>query len=267
MKIVQINAWHFKFLDELVNFLRAEKPNIINLQEVSTGRFNYCSPNIVEPFEYLKKELDYEGYFVPYTGLKSSDDKISYSGNGFLTDLEMVDYGCFFEKTLPEYTEYNEEHPLIQTILHDQKEDYYTVFEESKNFVWGVLKYKDKYIRNVTSHFTVSYLCTETMQMIQQTRSLLSFLKNTKSLPTIFTGDLNIHPDSASIKMLTEELVLVNKNNSNTLNPNVHGVFKRLPEGLNVDYIFQKGFEVSKWSVPNISVSDHLPIIAELEIG
>jgi endonuclease/exonuclease/phosphatase family metal-dependent hydrolase len=267
MKIIQLNAWKFKFLNEMVAFLKAEKPDIINLQEVSSGKFNNHNLTINEPFEFLKKELGMNGIFAPFTGLKSDDGTFSESGNGFLTNLEIVDYGVIFEKTLPPYTVYSDNDDLIKTTLENDKTKYYNVFNEPKNLIWSVLKKDGKYIRNLTTHFTASYNCTETLQMLNQTQSILDYLKYTKNIPTIFSGDLNIHPKSASVAKLSQNLKLVNVDGKNTLNPLVHPAFKNnFPKGVNVDYIFQKGFEVINYQVPEITVSDHLPVVAELEL-
>ncbi|MEM1312486.1 MAG: endonuclease/exonuclease/phosphatase family protein [Patescibacteria group bacterium] len=269
MKIIQLNVWHFKYLQEIIEFLKTEKPNVVNLQEVSSGRFNYCDSFIEQPFELLKKELKLNGVFAPFSGLKSNEGKVSLSGNAFLTDLEIVDSGVFFEPTLPNYTEYTEDHDLIKTTIQNDKSKYYNVFEEPKNFLWSVLKNKDGiYFRNIVSHFTVSYGCEETLQTIQQTRTLLNFLNNVKDIPVIFAGDLNIHDKSASVALLSQHLDLVNKDTSNSLNKVVHPIFSNIPDlqGLRVDYIFQKGFRCKTYHVPEITVSDHLPVVAELDL-
>jgi endonuclease/exonuclease/phosphatase family metal-dependent hydrolase len=268
MKIIQLNAWHFKYLHEMVDFLKQEKPDIINLQEVSSGKFNYCDPAVYHPFEYLKKELNMDGMFAPFSGFRDQDGSLSQSGNGFLTSLEIVDMGAIFEKSLPAYTEYSEKDEMIQTILLNDKSKYYNVFEEPKNVLWSVLKTAEgKYIRNLTSHFTVSYDCVETIQHIQQARSVIDYISGVKQMPTIFTGDLNIHDRSASVAKLSEVLEMVNTDTKNSLNKLIHPIFKYTDcEALRVDYIFQKGFKVLDYSVPDITVSDHLPVIAELEL-
>jgi endonuclease/exonuclease/phosphatase family metal-dependent hydrolase len=269
MKVIQINAWNFKYLPELIEFLKAEKPDIVNFQEVSTGKFNYCDPEIVYPFEVLKKELGMQGIFAPFMGLKSDDGSHSQSGNAFLTNLEIIDTGIFFEPSLPDYTDYPEDHDLIKTTILNDKSKYYNIFEEPKNYIWAVLKAPNgKYFRNLVSHFTVSYDCCETLQHIQQARTLLKFVQNTKDMPTIFCGDLNIYDQSASIAMISKELDMVNKDTKNSLNKTIHPIFKNVPDlsGLRVDYIFQKGFNVIDYSVPEVTVSDHLPVIAELSL-
>ena len=169
---------------------------------------------------------------------------------------------------MPDYTEYKLTDDLIQTTLKNDKSKYYSVFGESRNYIWAVLKTSEgRYIRNLTAHFTVSYLCAETIQHIQQAKSVVNFLSNVKKLPTIFSGDLNIHDQSASVAQLSSVLEMVNKDTKNSLNKEIHPVFKYTDvTDLRVDYIFQDGFKVMDYSVPDITVSDHLPIIANLEI-
>ncbi|MFM6250177.1 MAG: hypothetical protein ACKPEQ_13675, partial [Dolichospermum sp.] len=96
----------------------------------------------------------------------------------------------------------------------------------------------------------------------------MDYLKYTKKIPTIFSGDLNIHPKSASVAMLSQSLEMLDSGEENTLNPVVHPIFKNSQsKGLKVDYIFQRGFEVVDYKVEDITVSDHLPLIAELELA
>ena len=268
MKVIQLNCWKFNYLQEIIGFLKSEKPDIINLQEVSSGKFNKNNFNIWEPFEHLKIELGMDGIFAPFTGLQSEDGTFSEAGNGFLTNLEIVDFGINFEKSLPPYTIYKDSDDLIQTVLKNDKSKYYNIFREPKNFIWSVLQKDGKYFRNITTHYTASYNCTETIQMLDQTESIISFLKQTKDLPTIFTGDLNIHPNSASVAKLKQELTQLSCNEINTLNPKIHPAFSNgNPEGWKVDYIFEKGFEVKKYSVPQITISDHLPLVVEVEFN
>lgn len=266
MKVIQLNAWSFEYFNVMLEFLKQEKPDIINLQEVSVANSHHTGDQNISPFEVLKKELNMQGYFAPWIGIHHQGVTVGHFGNAFLTNLEIIDYGNFFEKTLPDYfiREETKEHTEAS-----KNKEYFHFFEEPKNYVWSVLKYKGKLVRNITTHYTVSYKCTETIQMINQTRSVINYLENVKPLPTIFSGDLNIHDKSSSIAMLSKHLGMVNSDIKNTLNPTVHPIFNSRsdsPNGIKVDYIFEKGFEVIKCVSPTVNISDHLPVIAEMDI-
>jgi endonuclease/exonuclease/phosphatase family metal-dependent hydrolase len=265
LKIIQLNVWNFKFAEQIIEFLKAEKPDIVNLQEIATGVMNSGEDKRANYFETLKHELGMQGIFAPRLTIKSKDGSTSYWANGFLTNLEIVDSGYFYDRHLPETCEMTEDHPFLTS---GSKEEKWTMaFEFPANYVWGLLKYHDHYIRNLTTHFTVSYNCSETLQMINHARAINNFLDRTKPYPTIFTGDCNLSENFYSIKLIEQKLQMVNKASQNSLCPSLHPVFKNdLPQGLKVDYIFQKGFEVIATSTPVIAISDHLPVIAELEL-
>ena len=273
MKIIQLNAWNFAFLDKMIEFLKAQSPDIINLQEVGTAGFRKQKEFSVDPFEILKKELKMDGHFAPTSGVRDENGLESFFGNGFLTKLEILDYGSFTDRFLPDFVWYSEktspisakDHTVKQT-YQEKKATYEAAYELPANFVWGILKYKNNIIRNITSHFSVSFKCTETLQMVRQSRQVVDFLKKGKEIPTIFSGDLNITKDSVSIKSLESIMKNVSGEFTNTLDPSVHMLFQYQNEGLAVDHIFQKGFEVISCTCPEVGISDHLPLVAELSI-
>lgn len=268
MKIIQLNAWGFRHFEAILEFLKKEKPDIINLQKVEFAHPERDPEGKINYFEILKRELQMDGVYAPWKKVALGNDKFYEFGNAFLTNLEIIDYGVVFEPTLKPFTVSNSDNVAFQVMVKNDKSKYYATFDDSKNFIWSTLKYKGQLIRNIVTHYTVSYECTEISQMINQTKSIVNFLANTKSLPTIFTGDLNIHSKSHSIELLSNELDLVNPGLINTLSTKYHPVFHLHPEskGRAVDYIFQKGFQVLKWDCLDVAISDHLPVVAELEL-
>lgn len=266
LKVIQLNCWNFRYFEEMLEFLKREKPDIINLQEVSSGDL-IMNPNKNFDFEYLKKELGMNGVFVPRFGIKDDVKGDYFFGNGFLTNLEIVDHGSFFDKFSPEFSWYAKDNHVFSVHKDDKYQGYIRSFELPNNFVWGTLKYKNQLIRNITSHLTVSFKCTETLQILQQARQLVEFINGVKDIPTIFSGDLNIHGESNSVKLIETKLDRVSKDIINTMNPNLGSkLFLDEPNGLAVDHIFAKGFEVISCVCPVVTISDHLPVVAELEL-
>jgi endonuclease/exonuclease/phosphatase (EEP) superfamily protein YafD len=147
-------------------------------------------------------------------------------------------------------------------------------YKVPKNLIWTLLSFQGKVFRNITTHFTATQKCTETLQMIQEAQNVCDFVQNTKDIPTIFSGDLNIHQQASCIATLKSNLNLVNEGSKNTLTPSIHSIFwpeyiardHNLINGLSVDYVFQKGLNVLKYEIPEVEVSDHLPVVVEFEI-
>jgi endonuclease/exonuclease/phosphatase family metal-dependent hydrolase len=267
LKIIQLNCWGFKYFEEIRAFLIAEQPDIINLQEVTTRRYLDEAGDYIDE---LKRTLKMDGVFVPWKTTQFDDGSTISMGNATLTRLEMVDYGYLFDRYLPKMkpeteAEYNR---VIELCKINKNLAYPLVFQESKNFIWSLLRYNGKLIRNITSHFSVSQRCTEILQMIQQGDQVIELYDQMAKYPTLFSGDLNIHQDSGVVQKLSTVFDIVNKGSINSLNKAIHPVFayEKISD-LKVDYIMQNGFKVIETHTPEITVSDHLPVIATLEIN
>jgi len=128
---------------------------------------------------------------------------------------------------------------------------------------------ENKKLTVCTTHFNFSPFFKDNPQKTKETNNLTKFLKTKKS-PLIFTGDLNSSPDSIAIKELQKILNHAGPNFSEktwTTKPfNFRGFIE---DKLNwrLDYIFtSKDIKVNNSSIVNTKFSDHLPIIAEIEL-
>lgn len=265
MKILKLNVWNFNLAHEIIDFIRDVKPDPINMQEVSTGKYNGGEDKKTNFYELIKNTFNYEGIFALKLTINYPDNEKAYYGNGFLTNLDIIDCGFIFDRNLQSHMEVDSTHPYLTDKSDFRGWNFYYNFSSTQ--VWATLKYDGKYFRNLTTHFTVSKECTETLQITQQSDSICEFIKNNRDMPTIFSGDLNIHEQSYSINNIESVLEMVTKSQQNSLNPKIHPAFKNnLPNGMKVDYIFQKGFKTIDVDHPLVSISDHLPVIAKLEL-
>lgn len=271
MKLIQLNSWGFNCGEDLLDFIATEQPDILNLQEVTTADFTgFIGKSLnkkegVNYFQQLQQKFGLQGRFYPTFGLKEVDGSVGYFGNAFLTKLPILDYYCQYEPNSG---------PLIITREHGvyaaktKQEKVVYCWDLPVTILTATLEYQGRLLRNITTHFRVTHNCSETPQTVTHARSLREFVVNSKDLPTILSGDFNIFPESYSMQILEQVLTMVNKGSPNTLNPKIHPAILNgdLPNGVTVDYIFQKGFSVQTWKIPEVTVSDHLPIVAELEL-
>jgi endonuclease/exonuclease/phosphatase family metal-dependent hydrolase len=266
MKFLQLNVWGFKKFENIKEYLVQNQPEIVNLQEVSSFCENFHQDKTKDFFEELKVKLGYDGIFAPRWGKTGDNGKIGLFGNAILSKLPIVDYGIKWDKTLPEFEIRDGVEKKFEQL--GNIEHYYTGFDRPTNLCWAVINYNGNYIRTITSHFTVSYNCQETLQHINQAKMVLSFLDSVKKMPTIFSGDLNISDQSATICMLTEKLGMVNIADKNTLNPRLHRIFEKFPDhqGYKVDHIMQFGFQKAISELVQEDISDHLGVLGEFEI-
>ncbi|MFA6518185.1 MAG: hypothetical protein WCV93_00855 [Candidatus Shapirobacteria bacterium] len=122
-------------------------------------------------------------------------------------------------------------------------------------------------VRFLTTHFTVSDLCVETSQMYQMSLMINSIVKNSTPIPTIFSADLNIRPQSYSVTKISEVLTCHTADFTDTLSPS-HKVKQNniFPEGLAVDHVFSKNIRHLDTKEIVVDFSEHQAIISDFEI-
>ena len=111
-------------------------------------------------------------------------------------------------------------------------------------------------IGNVYGTYTMDKKDTE--KTIEQSEFILKKLKS-KNLSTILLGDFNILPDTKSVQILNKEY------------QNLNDVFNvsstRQDKKMVIDYIFiDKNFLAKNLSIDMIDISDHYPLIVELDL-
>lgn len=108
----------------------------------------------------------------------------------------------------------------------------------------------------------------DTPTRLEQSKSIIESLKN-KSGFKIIGGDFNILPEAESIKIFERKgyTDLIKKFNVSTTRNRI--ALEKYPshEEYFSDYIFTSSdIKVKNFSVPSIEVSDHLPLILEIDI-
>jgi len=275
IKILQLNAYDFYLPDKIFSYIKKHQPDIITLQEITDGKLNKCDDKATNFFEKLKTEFGYTGAYAPKFAWQDEEKKPWHWGNAILSKFEILDFDIQFQPSLPDFETFPTDHPYFNIEGPDSLEKknirYGYSFDHPQNVIFATLKINQNLtIRVVTTHLTVSYNCTETKQMLDQSRFLLKQLKRRSNLPTIVAGDFNIHPQSLTVKsFLDDDFVWLNEGSKNSLDKKQHVIFNKFPdhEGLNVDYIFAKGFKNGTANVDDLAeISDHAPVLGVLEI-
>jgi endonuclease/exonuclease/phosphatase family metal-dependent hydrolase len=273
--ILQLNSYNFFLPEKIFEFIKIHQPDLITMQEVTDGGLNGCEDKITNFFEKIKIEFGYNGIYAPKLGWYDENQKVCNWGNAIFSKLPILDYDIQFQPSQPDYLIYEHKHPYFQINGKDSVEKkhikYGYSFDHPKNIIFATLKTKNgSLFRLVTTHLTVSYECTETKQMLDQSRFLLARLNQKKEMPTIVAGDFNIHRNSLSVgHFLEQNFVCLNSNSVNTLDKKEHVLFQKFPDhnGLNVDYIFAKGFSSGQAEVYDTTrISDHAPLLGWVEI-
>lgn len=250
LKFIQINIYKGKYLVDLVNFLRDEDPDFISMQEVSSGDENLCEDKTINLFDYISQELKMNGaYGRDFTVIDSKND---FQGNAVLSKLPIISSNVVVLK------------PHINVLQKNiQTEAMYV--NSPRHMMDLLVNMGKKQIHVLSWHGAWTAPPADTIETLRQAKIAKAYLKNLNE-PFILGCDLNALIDSKTVGEINSvaKNLMFKTDAKFTTNIKVH---KIAPLGYLIDYIFVSGdFKVKSLKVPTITVSDHLPVIAEVEI-
>lgn len=250
IKVIQVNIYKGKYLESLLNFLKSQAPDVITMQEVTSGIVNLNGDNS-NLFEVIKRELAYDGVF--YTSATILDKPDTFQGNAVFTRHTIEE---------SDFIPLNRHSPMTLEVFNNS--DFFPQFPRS--VVEAKIDMNGLKIYGLSCHGAWTAPPTDTEENWRQAKLIVNHLKGLKS-PFIMGADMNMPPETRVIKTVekaAKNLVRGSKI-AQTTHPTVH---KIVPRGYLVDYIFTSK-EIKKISIeaPEILVSDHLPLVAELELA
>lgn len=252
IKMIQVNIWKGKFLKELILFLRREDPDVITLQEVTSGASNFWRNKRVDLFAHLKRELGLNGVVAPL--YHYADKQHCYTGNAIFTKGTILSHKVAWMIGRGEgvYTKHKRHDPV----------------KVARNLLDATIALRGKTFHALSFHGAWTKEPVDTPRKIQQARNLVRYLKRLRR-PFILGGDFNMPPTSRVIKILDKVAynAVSHSSISRTTHPTIHVIAKTKPKGLIVDFIYTSPhFKVLKIDAPLVAVSDHLPVRALLSI-
>ena len=251
IKFIQINIYEGKYLDDLILFLKKEEPDFISMQEVTTGGFNLYFDKQANLFEILKEKLQMHGVF--HGDLVLSSDNKSLFGNAVFSKWPIVNRQIV---TLCKFR------PISLEELSSNKSTVREIID--RHLLDTSVEVQGKTLHILSWHGAWTAPPHDTSLTFKQARIVHDYLKNISS-PFVLGGDLNAVMSSKTVKLVETVSSNLMKHASvkMTTNPKVH---KIAPRGFLVDYIFSSfDFKLLSVDVPQITVSDHLPVVANLE--
>ncbi len=252
IKVVQINIYKGRYFKELVKFIKSEKPDFVTMQEVTTGNFNLYDDKNANIFEMLVSEL---GMFGVYNGdLKLKGQNSSIFGNAIFSKWKIIDKNVLVLKKFRPVT--NLELDGISGEIREKID---------RHLLCATTEFMGNKIDILCWHGAWTAPPQDTNETFRQATMVYEYLKKLKN-PFILGGDLNAVIQSKTVSLIgtiANNLMLV-ANAKVTTNLKVH---KIAPLGFLIDYIFSsEEFKLKLINVPGVTVSDHLPVVAELEI-
>lgn len=242
MKFLQLNFWQGRLITNAIRFLKAESPDIINLQEVYAHGPNINSLGF-NNLEELQKNLEYKyTYYEPFQTFRFGNSKVSY-GLLILSKYEIIKKEALFTNLIynSNFTYGSDDfnirclqHAAIKTpkgILHDY----------NYHGVWVPEGKEGSSVTESHSH------------------KILDEMRNAKGLK-ILSGDFNVTPASKTIKIIEREYSnLVLKHGIQT----TRNLLSKRPHEV-VDYIFiNETIKPYSLSAATEIVSDHRALILE----
>lgn len=248
MKLIQLNTWGGRLTKNIAFLLEKEDPDVVCMQEVFSSSSTIVLPNTM--FNSLQVLQELNGlnsvFFSPLLSVKYGKAKVDY-GNAILS-----------------------KHPIQQSRTIFTEGKYKSRFN-SKNPKLGIYNLqiaklsmggKQLAVANHHGHWEQSPKGDEVS--VGKMKAVYEQLRGINE-PLIFTGDLNLSPNSPAIRAL-DGLNLRNL----TLESKVESTLSTIhyaKKDVVCDYIFiSKDIKVRSFKVADETVSDHKALIFEFDI-
>lgn len=252
VKVIQINIWHGRLLDALLDFLREEDPDVVTMQEVTAGSENDGPDTSVDPFAYLRDGLGYRGAIG--IAHESNDRGVrTYCGNAVLVKGDVRSHRTIWLRAPRRGARWQPPHA----------QPHFPRFAIEADAVVG-----GRSLRVLAVHGAWTQEPMETPEKLRQARRLATHLRSLGDTPFLLGIDANMPPSSAVVQTL--DAVARNAVHGSTItrttHSTIHVIAKTKPAGLLVDYIYTSPhFRVVQIDAPEVAVTDHLPVRAVLE--
>lgn len=257
MKIVSVNIKDGSYAKELLKFLRVENPDILLMQEF--WKFDGYMGSIVKAqrdvfsidTEILKYFKGYQSVFSPVLDTKitrdSGEEVVARYGNAIYSKYPILEDSTYFFDI--EYIK-NFEFPEPGVSFDNQPRNIIKIKLDTPN---GELM-----VNNVHGIYQLNKYKGDSERMDKMVDEILGI--QDLNMPTIIAGDFNLFPNTQAIdkmRKIYRELVIENGITSTKVGK----------DNYVIDYMFINDFiDVKSFKVPNIEVSNHLPVVGEVEI-
>lgn len=250
VKFLSLNLWHGILIDRCIDFLKEQDADIVILQEVHSSNDSKL-PAALRSLEVIQERLRYEYQdFAPGLLFDHPEGKIP-NGNAILSKFKIVntDYEFFQEKFNNNYEDIPENYPKYPRILQHVELDTPIGKMNVFNFhgVWDLDgdSYSDR--------------------RKEMSEKIIKAVKDKSNV--LLGGDTNAKPTNRAIKDIEQYLKSVfgdslksTFNMSRKDNPGYATAA--------VDMLFvSPNIKVIDKECPDVDISDHLPVVATLEVA
>ncbi|MEX1113525.1 MAG: endonuclease/exonuclease/phosphatase family protein [Patescibacteria group bacterium] len=255
MKLVCLNAWGGHELDPLLEFIKTHAPytDLFCFQEVFNNSAGKVSDGEfrLNLLDELKQALpSFEPYYIP-------------GQVGFAIDRSPVPYDLSFGSAIFAQTSLKPEFSHVVLLENNDSSDH--PYHETKHLlnVKPALSGKPLTISTLHGLWVPNIGKTDTEERLIQSRRIREFL-DAQPGEKILCGDLNLNPGTESLRML--EQGYRNLIADFDIQTTRSALYKRSDRF--ADYtLVTPGVQVRSFEVPDVPISDHLPMILEFDLA
>ncbi len=259
MKLISLNVWGGKLYQPLIEFIKTYSldTDIFCFQEIFDTKseiksYKNIRANLLSEIKNILPNFNYF-YFPTLFGLNDKCKKVDFN----------LSHGVavFFKKTIT--VDYHQNYFISRPhSLKSIKED----FSDIAVPLQVVRLHADNHIFLVFNFHGTPFPApkVDTKQRINQSKyvkKILNYFKGTK----ILVGDFNLFPDTESIKLLEENMInLIKEYKIDRTRSMLSPFWGKEDFQKYADYTFvSKDVKVKSFKVPDVNISDHLPMILE----
>lgn len=254
LKVLTLNIFEGGlFFDNILQFLKREDPDVFCLQEVYNGQ-TVTLPQYYQSINILQSAFPfYKYHFAPEFLSITIEGKIDV-GNAIFSRYPIIEGSShFFNVSYGEYPQVSPNHDYSK---HPCNLQYCSiVFANSKVNLYNV-------------HGVWGTDGSDNKDRLHMSKIIVDQIKGKKN--TILLGDFNVQPETKTIKNIERHLENVFKDEIQTSFNLAHKDLQKYPGYATavVDMFFiSKDMKLISKRVSSDDVSDHVPLICELEIG
>jgi len=246
IKVLQWNVWYHEKVDNLTSFIKRTDADIVCAQEL-TVNFKDANPGVDVPKE-IAKTCGYEYFFHPMT-IYGTDGEALQMGNGIFSKFPIANKNFIYvQKADPNIKSYE---------------------TEDRSYIEVVLDIRGKQLKVGTVHLSYSKEFKDTEKKLAESKKLYEAVQDNHER-FILAGDFNATPDSQIIKQLSDIFIHADPDTNRptwTTKPFSYQGFEANSRDWRLDYIFAtEDINVVNNKIIETSYSDHLPILAEIQI-
>lgn len=250
VKVISLNIWGGKLLQNVIKFLRHENADILMLQEVYSSHDHTLTAQY-HTYEVLGEKLQYKNSHYAKAFVEDYEGKDVIQGNAVfskfpLSKVSVTHYAAPYGKRI-------------------DKRPYYHLTPRNLQHVIARIGVKDVHLLNTQGIWGEDGL--DNPARLAMSETILNEVDN--NTPLVLAGDFNTQPDTQSIGLIEKKLISIFKNELKTTFNLKQKNLEKYPGYATavVDMMFvTPDITVVEQYVGQNDVSDHVPLISTLEI-